>query len=61
MLVKLKEEGMSSKRCDLIGSVKTSEKKVMLHIPKSLVLFRPPLSPDITLKEGKIYRKAGEY
>ena len=54
MLVKLKEEGMSSKRCDLIGSVKTSEKKVMLHFPKSLVLFRPPLSPDITLKEGNL-------
>jgi len=25
MLVKLKEEGMSSKRCGLIGSVKVSE------------------------------------
>lgn len=61
MWVKLKEEGMSRKRCDLIGSVKASDKKVTLHIPKSLALSRPPLSPDITWEEGKIYRKSGEY
>lgn len=61
MWVKLKEEGMSRKRCDLIGSVKASDKKVTLHIPKSLALFRPPLSADITWEEGKIYRKSGDY
>ena len=61
MWVKLKEEGMSRKRCDLIGSVKASDKKGTIHIPKSLALSRPPLSPDITWEEGKIYRQSGEY